>query len=713
MKKQAPPAPLDESKFPNLKRKAGDAQTNTAAKKRRASDEEGAGPRLIANSGLKRSTKGTFAEKGSPKSMVRIRQKGDRAELSNGRTKANGDDSTKMNGGANRGSKRSQELKAMNGLGEAAQKAVDRDDKVSNGAEDDFADFSTGSNVSMRSSGSEDNAAEGSIDDFGLDDSNSNSVVDSDEDHVQSRTLFSDDDAESDASETLNAANIEGLSLKLDAQNQQHSNAAQAELQSSALQTNIAAEIPIEDPNSQSLAPDLQLLRSRMTEIIRILSSFSTLADPNRPRKSYLDQLIQDICTYYGYSTFLATKLLSLFPPAEAFAFFEANESPRPLTIRTNTLRCSRRQLAQSLINRGVTLEPIGKWSKVGLQVFESAVPLGATPDYLAGKYMIQAASSLLPVMALAPQEGERILDMAAAPGGKTTHMAALMRNTGVIFANDANKSRAKALIGNIHRMGVKNTIVCSYDARQFPKIMGGFDRVLLDAPCSGTGVIAKDPSVKTNKTDKDFLALPYLQRQILLAAIDSVDHASKTGGYIVYSTCSVTVEENEQVVQYALSRRPNVKIVETGLSFGEEGFKGYFGKRFDGKMTWARRYYPHRFNVDGFFVCKLRKTGPSSKAQGGPNSNGAADIADNIDAQGVVHVANGDSTPAGSGKKGRGEAGKPALDDDDDADEGDDNFGGFHDEEDEALIERAQRSMDRKKGRDPRAHKRPKTRNG
>ena len=120
---------------------------------------------------------------------------------------------------------------------------------------------------------------------------------------------------------------------------------------------------------------------------------------------------------------------------------------------------------------------------------------------------MIQAASSLLPVMALAPQEHERILDMAAAPGGKTTHMAALMRNTGCIFANDANKSRAKALIGNIHRLGVKNTIVCSEDARHFPKIIGGFDRVLLDAPCSGTGVIAKDPSIKTNKTERDFLA--------------------------------------------------------------------------------------------------------------------------------------------------------------------------------------------------------------
>jgi ribosomal RNA methyltransferase Nop2 len=147
-----------------------------------------------------------------------------------------------------------------------------------------------------------------------------------------------------------------------------------------------------------------------------------------------------------------------------------------------------------------VNLEPIGKWTNVGLQVFESNVPIGATPEYLAGHYMLQAASSFLPVIALAPQPNERVLDMASAPGGKTTHMAALMQNTGVIFANDANKTRTKSLTANVHRLGCKNVVVCSYDGREFPKVMGGFDRVLLDAPCSGTGVISKDPSVKVNK---------------------------------------------------------------------------------------------------------------------------------------------------------------------------------------------------------------------
>jgi len=95
---------------------------------------------------------------------------------------------------------------------------------------------------------------------------------------------------------------------------------------------------------------------------------------------------------------------------------------------------------------------------------------------------------------------------MASAPGGKTTHIAALLQNTGAVFANDANKARTKSLTANAHRLGCKNVVVCSYDGREFPKVLGGFDRVLLDAPCSGTGVISKDSSVKANKVKFKFL---------------------------------------------------------------------------------------------------------------------------------------------------------------------------------------------------------------
>ena len=504
-----------------------------------------------------------------------------------------------------------------------------------------------------------------------------------DSDTQPGNAMFSEDE-DSDAEEKLTAANIEGLSRKLDAD--QEAEAADAAAEEAALQTNIDGDqlnvLDGDDAIPQSrLAPDLQLIRTRLTDSIRILDNFSTLAEKGRSRAEYTTQLLKDICLYYGYSPYLAEKLFNLFTPHEAFAFFEANETARPVVIRTNTLRTHRRQLAQSLINRGVTLEPVGKWSKVGLQVFESQVPLGATPEYLAGHYILQAASSFLPVMALAPQEHERVLDMTAAPGGKTTHIAALMKNTGCIFANDSNKQRTKGLIGNIHRLGARNTIICNYDAKEFPRVIGGFDRVLLDAPCSGTGVIAKDPSVKTNKTEKDFMQLPHLQKQLLLCAIDSVDHASKTGGYVVYSTCSVTVEENEQVVQYALNKRPNVRLVETGLTFGVDGFTSFMGKQFDARMKMTKRYYPHAYNVDGFFVSKFKKTGPSPS--GGTNNG----------------VQNGARLDEGLTVDDKA----PLVTDDDDGETGDD-FGGWDEEADTEYMDKAERRRLKRKGIDPRS---------
>lgn len=535
-----------------------------------------------------------------------------------------------------------------------------------------------------------DEMAEADLENVSLDE---DSVFDSDQENIR-HGMFSEDEDDSDAEQKLTAANIEGLSQKLDLQRADVEAEAQQELEDDALQTNIAGDADVLDssrPATTGLAPDLQLLRSRITETIRVLGDLPKLGEKGKSRADYTSLLLSDICLYYGYTPYLAEKLFNLFTPLEAFAFFEANESPRPVVLRTNTLRTNRRTLAQALINRGVVLEPVGKWSKVGLQVFESAVPLGATPEYLAGHYILQAASSFLPVMALAPQPGERILDMAAAPGGKTTYISALMRNTGCVFANDANRQRAKGLIGNIHRLGCKNTIVSNLDAKDaFPRILGGFDRVLLDAPCSGTGVIGKDPSVKTSKTERDFLALPHMQKQLLLAAVDSTDHASKTGGYIVYSTCSVTVEENESVVQYALRKRPNVRIVDTGLgSFGSEGFKKYMNKRFDEKMSLARRYFPHRENVDGFFVCKLKKTGPTpAKAVAGSGGGGVP----NGKVTSEETLVNGDSSKTnGLPKDGDVE----------------DEFGGFDSAEDEKYLANAEKKWLKKRGLDPRVAER------
>ena len=371
-----------------------------------------------------------------------------------------------------------------------------------------------------------------------------------------------------------------------------------------------------------------------------------------------------------------------MLPVPEALELLEANETKRPVTLRTNTLRARRRELASSLIARGVRLDPVGAWSKVGLVVFESQVPLGATPEYLAGHYMLQGAASLLPVMALAPRPGETVVDVAAAPGGKTSHLAALMRNRGTLFVNEASPTRLRSVTANLTRLGVTCAVVCNYDGRQLPKVLGKAcaDRVLLDAPCSGTGVVAKDPAVKSSKSRADVFRCAHLQKELLLAAIDlccpakvkagkvkakkattkprkskkkknddgSDDDGSDYdegdeeeeeeeeaaaaapashddydgGGTVVYSTCSIMVEENEAVIDYALRKR-NVRIVDAGLAFGRPALANWREHRFHPSVALARRFYPHAHNLDGFFVCKLQKISNEPRRSKGGDEEG------------------------------------------------------------------------------------------
>eukprot|EP00930_Biecheleria_cincta_P001489 TRINITY_DN102627_c0_g1_i1.p1 TRINITY_DN102627_c0_g1~~TRINITY_DN102627_c0_g1_i1.p1 ORF type:complete len:670 (+),score=188.85 TRINITY_DN102627_c0_g1_i1:44-2011(+) len=357
---------------------------------------------------------------------------------------------------------------------------------------------------------------------------------------------------------------------------------------------------------------DLNALKQEIENDAGLLSNWRKAKQlgEKRPREEVFRTLVSNCSTYFGYSEELAEYFLQMFSSETAIKFFEANEQHRPLTIRTNSLKARRSTLMQALNQRKVQVDPIGTWTKVGLKVYSSQVPVGATPEYLGGHYMIQSASSFVPVMALAPQQDEIVLDMAAAPGGKTTYIGQLMRNTGTLFANDLRRDRCKALVANIHRMGLTNAVVTNMDGKKLSKMLPKLDRVLLDAPCTGSGIIARDPSVKVKRGQKDFEDHSKLQKELLQAAIDMVDAGSKTGGYIVYSTCSVSVEENESVVDHVLKTR-NVELVSfsSAVGFGVEGLTKYRERRFHSSLNLTRRYYPHVHNMDGFFVAKLKKT--------------------------------------------------------------------------------------------------------
>ena len=185
---------------------------------------------------------------------------------------------------------------------------------------------------------------------------------------------------------------IEKKSKKLKAQQQTNEKLAEDELKMNVETRAERFTLPSgEDVEKEILLPpDLTILKIRINEVINVLNDFTNKREESRSRVEYVEQLRRDLCSYYSYNEFLMEMLMETFPLQELVEFLEANETPRPITIRTNTLKTRRRDLAQALINRGVNLDPVGKWSKVGLVVYNSQVPIGATPEYLAGHYILQ-----------------------------------------------------------------------------------------------------------------------------------------------------------------------------------------------------------------------------------------------------------------------------------------------------------------------------------
>jgi len=289
----------------------------------------------------------------------------------------------------------------------------------------------------------------------------------------------------------------------------------------------------------------------------------------------------------------------SIIPDFEGF--MQALRTPQPYWIRVNRLKIEERELIERLESKGFELERFNGMNAYKIRSMPVKHP-GATIEHSLGYYYVQDLSSMAPVLALSPKEGESILDMAAAPGSKTTMMAELMGNRGTIVANDVNFSRLKSLGGNIERLGITNVILTRKDARK-DSFATEFDKILIDAPCSGEGVIRKNPWNFVPARDREHR---YLREQQVRMLKNAARHI-KDGGTIVYSTCTFHPWENESVAEYGIGKL-KLEPVEFDIPIphvsGVEEWKDEVYEH----SKYFKRIYPHLVDTGGMFVAVLKK---------------------------------------------------------------------------------------------------------
>ena len=286
--------------------------------------------------------------------------------------------------------------------------------------------------------------------------------------------------------------------------------------------------------------------------------------------------------------------------------FKECIVKPLPASIRVNTLKIDRKKLIKRFEEEyGWKLKQVPFYEDGYVFQTKKPVVLGNTLEHFLGYFYMQEVASMIPPVVLNPKPGEVVLDMAAAPGSKTTQMAQMMKNEGVIVANEKTISRLAALRNNLQRCGVLNVIITQMDGRKFKDIEYKFDKVLLDAPCTGTGAIMKSLHTLKIWNVKASIMLSNIQKQLIRAAYNVL----KPGGTLVYSTCSLEPEEDEEVIDYAI-RKVGFSIEKFKL----KGFKTRNGilnwgkKEFTEEVKYAQRVYPQDNNTEGFFIAKLRR---------------------------------------------------------------------------------------------------------
>lgn len=304
-------------------------------------------------------------------------------------------------------------------------------------------------------------------------------------------------------------------------------------------------------------------------------------------------------------------------------AFLKSYENPRTYGLRVNTAKLSCQEF-EAL--SPFKLQPI-PWISNGYFYNEESRP-ARCPYYQAGLYYLQEPSAMTPASRLPIEPGDFVLDLCAAPGGKATALGAALNDTGFLLANDISTSRARALLRNLELFGIKNMLVTDEKpaklAQRFPSF---FNKILLDAPCSGEGMFRKEEALARDWTPEKSAELSDIQKDLVLKAADML----RPGGMLLYSTCTFAPCEDEEVVAYLLSERPDMELIEMpgyeGFSAGRPKFAGAAAAFDSEELRKCVRIFPHKMDGEGHFLALFRKKGDSlppvfRSSEKGPDKN-------------------------------------------------------------------------------------------
>lgn len=296
-------------------------------------------------------------------------------------------------------------------------------------------------------------------------------------------------------------------------------------------------------------------------------------------------------------------RYLDFLGTEETLQLLEANERVLNPTIRVNTLKISPNELKKRLEDLGFKLASIKNLIE-GFKVLEEPKNIGSLHEYQQGYYYLQNEASMMASKILEPGPNQLIIDMCAAPGGKSTHIAQLMKNSGVLILIEKKMRRIPALDYNLRRLGIQNSIILNIDALNLKALHFKADKILLDAPCTGEGLIREDPSRKKSRYEEDLVKMSQIQKSLLERGLGKL----KNNGILLYCTCSIAPEENELVVDAVLKKKRNFSIIKSPIDFGTPGYTTVYKKELDHSLKDSIRLFPHAHDSIGFYYCLIQR---------------------------------------------------------------------------------------------------------